>query len=89
MKSAKQLERYFKGVSNHHRINILLLLSKERLMTLDEIAGNLDVNLKTVSEHTKKLAQAGLLNKEYSGRFVFHTLSPYGKNMVSYFRSFE
>jgi predicted transcriptional regulator len=89
MKSAKQLERYFKGVSNHHRINILLLLSKERLMTLDEIAGNLNVNLKTVSEHTKKLVQAGLLNKEYSGRFVFHSLSPYGKSIVDYFKTFK
>jgi len=88
MKTAKQLERYFKGAANHWRLDILCFLSKQKSMTLEEIADVLDCNIKTMSEHTKRLVQAGLLNKKYNGRFVEHTLSPYGKLFVSFLKKF-
>jgi len=44
--------------------------------------------MKTTSEHTKRLAQAGLINKEYVGRYVTHTLSPYGVKIVKSFELF-
>ncbi|MGC9031671.1 MAG: ArsR/SmtB family transcription factor [Minisyncoccia bacterium] len=81
MKTAKQLERHFKGVANHYRIEILLLVSKNPGMSVEEIAEKLDKNFKTISEHTRRLVQAGLLNKRYLGRNVVHSLSPYGKNL--------
>lgn len=87
-KTPKQLERYFKGVANHRRIAILMLLAKSKGMTLEEISETLDCNMKTISEHTRRLVQAGLINKEYVGRFVTHSLSPYGKILVKSFGLF-
>ncbi len=78
-KTAKQLERHFKGVANHWRIDILNLIAKNENVSLEGIAGRLNCNAKTISEHTKKLVQAGLINKHYQGRTVAHALSPYGK----------
>jgi len=88
MKTAKQLERYFKGMANHWRIEILLLVNDEEGITLDHIAKTLNGNFKTISEHTRKLVQAGLLNKKYRGRQVIHSLFPYGKAFVKFLKSF-
>lgn len=88
MKTAKQLERYFKGAANHRRLEILHLLSRENGLTLEKIAEALDCNMKTISEHTRRLVQAGLLNKKYQGRAVAHSLSPYGKRFVTFAKTF-
>lgn len=89
MKTAKQLERHFKGVSNHWRIEILFLIAEVKDITLDSITERLNGNFKTISEHTKKLVGAGLINKKYQGRNVTHTLSPYGKEMVKILKKFQ
>ena len=89
MKTAKQLERHFKGTANHHRIDILLLVSKNPDITPEGIAENLDKNFKTISEHTRRLVQAGLLNKKYRGRSVIHSLSPYGEKFVEFIKTFQ
>ncbi|KKU67866.1 MAG: hypothetical protein UX89_C0012G0027 [Parcubacteria group bacterium GW2011_GWA2_47_16] len=78
-KTAKQLERHFKGAANHRRIEILLLIARQEGINLDQIADTLSCNIKTISEHTRKLVHAGLVNKTYEGRTVVHSLSPYGK----------
>ena len=88
MKTSKQLERYFKGAANHWRLEILHLVSKNDGITLGQISESLNANIKTVSEHTRKLVQAGLLNKKYQGRHVIHSLSPYGKRFVPFIKSF-
>jgi len=88
-KTPKQLERYIKGISCHRRIEILDFLSKNDGATLDEIANTLDVNLKTIHEHAKRLYQAGLINKRYVGRGVAHSLSPYGKKIHDFISKFE
>jgi len=88
-KTAKQMERHFKGIANHQRIDILLLVSAAPRLTVDQITRNLQRNFKTVSEHTRRLAQAGLLNKEYQGRTVIHSLSPYGKEFVKFIQRFQ
>jgi len=89
MKTAKQFERYFKGVANHRRIDILLLVSESPDITLEGIAERLDKNFKTISEHTRRLVQAGLLNKRYQGRNVVHSLSPYGEKFVEFIKTFQ
>ena len=88
MKTTKQLERYFKGAANHRRIGILLLIAENDGLTLEKIAEILECNSKTVSEHTRRLVQAGLLNKKYQGRQVAHSLSPYGKKFVKFTKTF-
>jgi len=42
MKTPKQLERYFKGLATHRRIEILILVFQNDGITLDEIAKRLD-----------------------------------------------
>jgi len=88
MKTSKQLERYFKGAANHRRLDILRLIAKNSGVTLESIAQMLDCNIKTISEHTRRLTQAGLLNKKYQGRQVAHFLSPYGKRFVEFAKTF-
>ena len=88
-KTAKQMERHFKGVANYNRIDILLLVSDNAQLSVEEITKNLDRNFKTISEHARRLVGAGLLNKEYRGRRVIHFLSPYGKEFVKFIKSFQ
>ena len=89
MKTAKQMERHLKGMANHYRIEILLYISDNKGATLDNIVTALDANEKTLGEHTRRLLVAGLINKKYRGKFVEHTLSPYGKTFVSFLKSFQ
>ena len=89
MKSAKQMERHLKGVANHRRIEILFLIAQSGATTLEDIIKNIDANEKTVGEHTRRLYQAGLVNKKYRGKFVEHTPSPYGKIFVRFLKSFQ
>ena len=88
-KTAKQLERHFKGVANHRRIAILRLISEKEGISLDNIADDLECNLKTISEHTRRLVQAGLVDKKYQGRTVAHFLSPYGKIFYKFITTFS
>jgi DNA-binding MarR family transcriptional regulator len=81
MKTTKQLERHFKGIANHRRIAILMLIAHRPNMTLEEIAEYLRCNFKTISEHTRRLVAAGLVNKTYRGREVMHAPTPYGEKI--------
>jgi len=83
------MERHIKGVANHHRISILFAVARREGMTLEDIVEELDVNEKTVGEHTRRLHTAGLLDKRYRGRFVEHMLSPYGKMFIRFLQSFR
>lgn len=89
LKTAKQMERHLKGMANHYRIEILLLVAEHGGITLGGIIETLGANEKTLGEHTRRLYQAGLINKKYLGKFVQHTLSPYGKTFVEFLKSFR
>lgn len=88
MKTAKQLERHFKGVANHRRIDILRLVARAENISLENIAKSINCDIKNACQHTQKLVQAGLLNKKYFGRMVGHSLSPYGKKIIAFMKSF-
>ena len=89
IKTAKQMERHLKGMANHYRIEILLLIAERDGITLEDIVETLGANEKTIGEHTRRLYHAGLINKKYRGKFVEHTLSPYGKTFVRFLQSFQ
>ncbi len=89
LKTAKQMERHLKGVANHYRIAILLLIAEQSGIVLDDIVRGLSANQKTIGEHTRRLVNAGLVDKKYHGKFVEHSLSPYGKTFVQFLRSFQ
>lgn len=84
-----KLERIYKGVANHRRIEILFLLVKFKELSLNEIADLLKCNIKTISEHSKRLKIAGLINKRYKGNVVSHTISPYGEKIIKTFNLFS
>ena len=88
-KTAKQMERHLKGMANHYRIEILLLIAEQGNITLQFIVDALEANEKTLGEHTRRLYNAGLINKNYRGKFVEHSLSPYGKTFVKFLKSFQ
>jgi len=87
-KSARKLERHFKGVSNHWRIQILLLIARRPGLSLEDILVELEGNQKTFSEHTRRLVAAGLVEKSYAGRMVQHNLTPYGRVFADFIKSF-
>ena len=89
MKTPKQLERHFKGIANHRRIQILFLISAHPKITLHEISEELKCNFKTISEHTRRLTAAGLVNKRYQGNKVEHELSPYGIKIFTMLKVFS
>ncbi len=89
IKTAKQMERHLKGMANHYRIEILLLVAERGGITLEDIVETLEANEKTIGEHTRRLFQAGLINKKYRSKFVEHTLSPYGKTFARFLKSFQ
>jgi len=89
LKTAKQMERHLKGMANHYRIEILLLVAAREGIILEDIVETLGANEKTIGEHTRRLFQAGLLDKKYRGKFVEHKLSPYGKTFVRFLESFR
>ena len=89
MKTARQMERHLKGMANHYRIEILLVVADQNGITLDNIVETIGANEKTLGEHTRRLVTAGLVNKKYRGKFVEHTLSPYGKSFVKFLHAFR
>lgn len=83
------MERHLKGMANHYRIAILLLVADNEGITLDGIINALGANEKTLGEHSRRLVSAGLINKKYNGHFVEHYLSPYGKTFVRFLKVFR
>ncbi|MBI4079867.1 ArsR family transcriptional regulator [Candidatus Kaiserbacteria bacterium] len=88
-KSPRKLERHFKGVANHRRIQILLMIAKNPEIIQEDIIEELKSNQKTISEHIRRLHLAGLIDKSYAGRSVQHTLTPYGTIFVNFIREFS
>jgi DNA-binding transcriptional ArsR family regulator len=66
----KRIERVVKGFANHRRIEILQLLSSYPDLCVGQISERLQIELKTASEHLRRLALAGLVQKRYQGREV-------------------
>lgn len=88
MKTPRQLQRYFKGAANHWRIAILFQVEQSAGITVNGVAEILSGNFKTISQHTRSLVHAGLLNKKYRGREVTHFISPYGRMFLKFMRKF-
>jgi DNA-binding transcriptional ArsR family regulator len=89
IKSPKQMERHLKGMANHYRIEILLIVDRVKGLSLDDIVERTGANPKTIGEHTRRLYSAGLINKKRRGNYIEHELSPYGKKFVLFLKSFQ
>jgi predicted transcriptional regulator len=89
MKPYHNLERIVKGFSNHRRIEILDLLSRKPELSVWEIAEELGVNFKTISEHIRRLAQSGLVMKRSEASSVRHKLTPRAVLILKFLRTLE
>lgn len=72
----KRLEKIVRGFSNHRRIEILELLEAYPELCVGQISQKLQIEIRTTSEHLRRLAIAGLVDKRYAGREVRHALTP-------------
>ena len=89
IKRTRRLERTVKGYANHRRIEIMMLLEKQPELSVIEIAETLGVNFKTISEHTRRLAMAGIVLKRSDSSSVRHVLSVTGKLILKFLRTLE
>jgi len=85
----RKIEKIVKGFANHRRIQTLELLSKASNLSVDQISQNLNVDFYTISDHVRKLADSGLVEKQYKGRFVLHNLTSRGKYILSFCKMFK
>jgi predicted transcriptional regulator len=85
----KKIEKIVKGFANHRRIQIIELLSKSPSLSVDQISQNLNTDFYTTSDHIRKLADAGIIEKKYKGRFVLHTLTKRGNGILSFCKMFK
>ena len=83
---SRRLERVVKGFANHRRIEILELLGKRPEMSVGEISITLEIELKTASEHLRRLTIAGLILKRHEGREVRHALTPQARQVLTFLR---
>jgi len=65
------------------------LLEHRPEMSVVEIADELEVNFKTVSDHILRLARSGLVLKRNAANAVRHALSPRGKSILKFLRTLE
>lgn len=89
MKNKRELEKIFKGVANHRRVEILILLDRNPGLSVIEVSEILKTNFKTIAEHIRKLHIAGLVFKTSKGNSVCHTISPLGKTILVFCRTLE
>jgi len=89
MKNERHLERIMKGVANHRRIAILRMLEREPELSVEDISARFDISMKTVSEHVRRLAIAGLVMKRNAGRWVRHKLTDRGQDILTFLRTLE
>jgi DNA-binding transcriptional ArsR family regulator len=80
----KRLERVVKGFSNHWRIEILELLAVHPELCVGQIGEALQIEIRTASEHLRRLVAAGLVLKRYAGREVKHTLTDRAQQILKF-----
>ncbi len=88
-KNFRELEKITKGIANHRRIQIMDLLQKEPELSVFEIAEELNVNFRTISDHIKKLLISNLVMKRHQGAAVRHKLTDRGIIILKFLRILE
>jgi len=84
-----RLEKVCRGAGNHRRIEILYLLKRKPNLSVYDIAEELGCNFKTISSHTLRLVQSGLIDKWSDGISIRHGLTPLGETILKFLRTLE
>ena len=88
-KTYRELERLVRGFANHRRIQMLVLLKKYPELSVDEVAGELNINYKTAADHLRRLAIAGMLMKRSDSVSVRHKISARAEHILKFLRTLE
>ena len=88
-KTYRELERLVKGFANHRRIQILEMLKMTPELSVDDVATELNINFKTVSEHIRRLAIGGLVLKRNHGNYVRHRITGRAESILKFLRILE
>lgn len=89
MLQQRKLERIAKGFANHRRISMMQLLCEEPELSVHAIAEKLKINIKTASEHLRRLSLGGIVLKRHRANNVLHKLSPRGDAILEFLRKLE
>ena len=87
MQKKRILERWMRAVGNHRRIEILDLLDQNPELSVIEISEKLKINMKTASEHLRRLTIAGLIMKRSQGKSIRHKITTRGNNILMFLRT--
>ena len=85
----RKLERLVRGFSNHRRIETMELLEAEPELSVVEIAQSLRINMKTASEHIRRLSIAGLVLKRSDAASIRHKLTSRANLTLKFLRTLE
>lgn len=88
-KTYGELERMVRGFANHRRIQILEILKKRPEMSVDEVSTFLDISYKTVADHIRRLAIAGLVLKRHQDVSVRHRLTDRAESVIKFLRTLQ
>lgn len=83
------MERIVKGFANHRRLSMMELLQKEPELSLQDIAIKLKINIKTASDHLRRLELGGIVLKRNRANNVLHKLSTRGEAILEFLRKLE
>ncbi len=78
-----------KGVANHRRISIMLLLEKNPGLSLLNIAERQEWNFKTTADHVRRLVTAGLVSQGRHTGSIPNKLTKRGQTVLNFLRKLE
>lgn len=70
----KELEKYFKGLANRRRLEIILYLQKVRTTSVTDLAAHIHLSFKSTSRHLTVLRLAGIVERNQIGLIAVYSL---------------
>ena len=74
-KVEKTIEKTFKALANHKRLEILAFLFKHKSASVGEIAEKIKISIKSTSKHLLALYSADFLDRERVHGLTFYSLN--------------
>lgn len=92
MEQIHVLAEHFKLLGDKTRLTILALLKEQDLCVCD-IVESLDTSQPNVSQHLRKLKDAGIVNETRKGQWIYYSLNiqdkPYIEDSLKHLPSFK
>lgn len=73
--NTKELEKIFKIFASKRRLDVINLLRSKKEASLNEIAREIKLSIKSTSKHLRILYSANLLEREYKGLEIQYKLA--------------